>query len=32
VRRSGDTDSIAAEAFMKLLRAKVQQAVKALAP
>jgi len=32
VRRGGDTDSIAAEAFMKLLRANVQQAVRALAP
>ena len=32
VRRSGDTDSIAAEAFMKLLRGSLRQAVQALAP
>ena len=32
VRRSGDTDSIAAEAFMELLRGSLQPALQALAP
>jgi DNA-binding transcriptional LysR family regulator len=32
VRRNGDADSVAAEAFMKLLRASVRPALKALAP
>jgi DNA-binding transcriptional LysR family regulator len=32
VRRSGDADSVAAGAFMKLLRAHVRPAVRALAP